>query len=42
MEEVFNVICKMNDSTIEEFVGESEDHIHLLITPTKNCLISFY
>jgi putative transposase len=31
MEEVFNDICKMNDSSLEEFDGES-DHVHLLIT----------
>lgn len=31
MKEVFNDICKINDSTLEEFDGE-EDHVHLLIT----------
>ena len=33
MEEVFNDICKMNDSSLEEFDGES-DHVHLLIECT--------
>lgn len=31
MKEVFSDICKMNDSTLEEFDGEA-DHVHLLIT----------
>jgi len=31
MREVFSNICKMNDSTLEEFEGES-NHVHLLIT----------
>lgn len=31
MREVFENICNMNDSTLEEFDGES-DHVHLLIT----------
>lgn len=31
MKEVFTDICKMNDSTLEEFDGEA-DHVHLLIT----------
>ena len=31
MKEVFEDICKINDSTLEEFNGES-NHVHLLIT----------
>jgi putative transposase len=31
MREVFEDICKINDSTLEEFDGEA-DHVHLLVT----------
>ena len=31
MKEVFDNICELNNSTLEEFDGES-DHVHLLIT----------
>jgi len=31
MKEVFENICKLNDSTLKEFDGEA-DHVHLLIT----------